>query len=90
MIDAIQIVNVTGSKDNKRLELNEAALEKILMQKSVRDKPVAVISINGKYREGKSFLLNLLLRQLQKKDITRNMFTDLAAAVAKVSKNYVV
>lgn len=54
------------------LELNEVALEKILMDENLRDKPVAVISINGKYREGKSFLLNLLLHYLERKVISTN------------------
>ena len=60
-------MSVTGTHDNYRLELNEAALAKILMKETIRDTPVAVISMNGKSRQGKSFLLNLLLHNILKK-----------------------
>lgn len=75
-------MNVTGAEDNMRLKFDEAALKKILMNEKVRDKPVAVISINGKFREGKSFLLCLLLRYLVRREIIWNS----PEADAKVSQ----
>ena len=45
------------------------------MSKDIRNKPVAIISINGKYREGKSFLLNLLLNHLLEKANSKKLKT---------------
>ena len=44
--------------------LNIAALESILLEPSIADKPVAVVSITGAFRKGKSFMLNFFLRYL--------------------------
>lgn len=77
MIGAIQIVNVAGTKDNRYLELDEIALAEILLKENVRDKPVAVISISGRFREGKSFLLNFLLHHLERKAISASFYNKL-------------
>ena len=79
-------MNVTGTRDNYRLELDEAALEKILMKEKIRDKPVAVISINGKSRQGKSFLLNMLLHDLLKKANAGKLLSTITTSVTKVSR----
>lgn len=54
---AIQLVEI---KDGK-LEVNGEALEQL--QKITEDKPVTVVSLIGKYRSGKSTLLNDLIGQ---------------------------
>ncbi|EDV25192.1 uncharacterized protein TRIADDRAFT_25986, partial [Trichoplax adhaerens] len=60
---AVQILNV---ENQNNLQLNEAALESVLMREDFRDKKVVVVSINGKYRQGKSFLLNFFRFYLEK------------------------
>ena len=49
---------------NHTFQLDNKALESILLQDGVRDKKVAVISVAGAFRKGKSFLLDFLLRYL--------------------------
>ena len=49
-----------------RLTLDEAALRSVLMQDDVRNLPVAVLAVAGAFRKGKSFLLSLLLRFLER------------------------
>lgn len=46
---------------------NIAEVEKILLDPDIKDLKVAVISVAGKYRRGKSFLLNFFLRYLNSK-----------------------
>ncbi|KAK8787066.1 hypothetical protein V5799_023159 [Amblyomma americanum] len=46
-------------------ELDAEALQKILLDDRVKDKPVAVVSVAGVYRKGKSFLLGFFLRYMQ-------------------------
>ncbi|KAH7940075.1 hypothetical protein HPB52_020959 [Rhipicephalus sanguineus] len=61
----VQIVSI--GEDNA-LQLNRKELEKILLAPNVKDKPVAVVSIFGAFRMGKSFLMNFLLRYLRSHD----------------------
>lgn len=56
-------VIVAGGADRK-FTLDEAALEKILLDNRVRDSNVVVLSVVGAFRTGKSFLLDFLLRYL--------------------------
>lgn len=58
----IQIV--TAHMDHK-FELNLEALQELLLDEHVRDKPVVVLSVAGAFRKGKSFLLDFLLRFLE-------------------------
>ncbi|XP_048843547.1 atlastin-2-like isoform X2 [Brienomyrus brachyistius] len=61
-IGPVQIV--VTDEDEHRFELDEAALERILMQKHVRDLDVVVVSVAGAFRKGKSFLLDFMLRYM--------------------------
>lgn len=66
-IDGVHVVTVTeDSSDTKepKYKLNEELLKSILMDEKIKDLPVAVISVAGAYRGGKSFLLNFFLRYL--------------------------
>lgn len=59
--EAVQII--TPSEDHL-FELDEEALESILLADGVRDKKVIVLSVAGAFRKGKSFLLDFCLRYL--------------------------
>ncbi|VDD85272.1 unnamed protein product [Enterobius vermicularis] len=66
--ETAQVLNILKKSQGKIWEPDEKALEKILMSKAVKDKKVAVISIAGPARSGKSFLLSLLLEVAQAKE----------------------
>jgi hypothetical protein len=53
-------------------DLNEEALERILLNPAIQDKKVAVVSVAGAFRKGKSFLLDFFLRYLNAKVSTGN------------------
>uniref|UniRef100_A0A673Z1Q1 Atlastin GTPase 2 n=1 Tax=Salmo trutta TaxID=8032 RepID=A0A673Z1Q1_SALTR len=53
---------VVAHEDDHAFELDEAALERILLQEHVRDLNVVVVSVAGAFRKGKSFLLDFMLR----------------------------
>ena len=59
--EPIQIVVTT---DDHTFELDEEALERILLDSRVKDKTVVVLSVAGAFRKGKSFLLDFCLRYL--------------------------
>ena len=59
--EPIQIVVAT---DEHTFELDEACLEEILLRPGVSDKKVAIVSVAGAFRKGKSFLLDFFLRYL--------------------------
>lgn len=57
---ALQIVKL----DKHKFELDLNLLEEVLHNPEIRDRKVALISIAGAYRKGKSFLLGFFLRYL--------------------------
>lgn len=57
-------VQVITPSDDHLFELDEEALESILLAEHVRDKKVVVLSVAGAFRKGKSFLLDFCLRYL--------------------------
>ncbi|KAK6639192.1 hypothetical protein RUM43_007462 [Polyplax serrata] len=50
-------------------ELDEEALESILLQDHVKDRHIVVVSVAGAFRKGKSFLLDFFLRYMKSKYI---------------------
>ncbi|KAL1483264.1 hypothetical protein MTO96_050258 [Rhipicephalus appendiculatus] len=60
---SVQILRINDD-GSWQLELDE--LKSILHDERVKDKPVVVISIAGAYRQGKSFLMNFLLRYMHR------------------------
>ncbi len=59
---------VTTSETAGSITLNEKALEQVLLREDIRDKHVAVVSVCGAYRQGKSFILDYFLRYLTAKN----------------------
>ncbi|XP_030626325.1 atlastin-2 isoform X1 [Chanos chanos] len=64
----IQIV--IADEDDHEFALDEEALERILLQESVRDLNVVVVSVAGAFRKGKSFLLDFMLRYMYSQQST--------------------
>uniref|UniRef100_A0A8D0HE97 GB1/RHD3-type G domain-containing protein n=1 Tax=Sphenodon punctatus TaxID=8508 RepID=A0A8D0HE97_SPHPU len=58
----IQIV--LAHEDDHNFELDDEALEKILLQEHIRDLNIVVVSVAGAFRKGKSFLLDFMLRYM--------------------------
>ena len=57
-------VQVVVAKGGHTFELDETALDEILLSDQVRDRHVVVLSVAGAFRKGKSFLLDFCLRFL--------------------------
>lgn len=60
----IQIV--LAHEDDHNFELDESALEKVLLQEHIKDLNIVVVSVAGAFRKGKSFLLDFMLRYMYK------------------------
>lgn len=61
-------MQILRRKYDGTFELDEAALANILLAPRVKDKPVAIVSVAGAFRMGKSFLLGFFLRYMRSKD----------------------
>ncbi|KAG9481149.1 hypothetical protein GDO78_010416 [Eleutherodactylus coqui] len=61
-----QPVQVLVVKDDHSFELDEGALNRILLCETVRDKEVVAVSVAGAFRKGKSFLMDFMLRYMYK------------------------
>lgn len=59
-------VPVVVANEQHNFDLDEKALEEILLNEAVRDKKVVVVSVAGAFRKGKSFLLDFFLRYLDR------------------------
>ncbi|MEE6492339.1 hypothetical protein FKM82_016551 [Ascaphus truei] len=59
-------VQVLVVKDDHSFELDEPALNRILLSEAVRDKEVVAVSVAGAFRKGKSFLMDFMLRYMYK------------------------
>ena len=58
-------VQIVLAKEDHSFELDEEALANIVCQDHVKDKHIAVVSVAGAFRKGKSFLLDFFLRYLK-------------------------
>lgn len=63
-MEAAHGVQVVTVEEDHTYHLNEAELEKILTNENIKDLRVALVSVAGAYRGGKSFLLNFFIRYL--------------------------
>lgn len=61
--EAKTFIELAGST-NGSFEYNDAVLKEILQNSLVKDRKIAIISITGAFRRGKSFLLDYFLRYL--------------------------
>lgn len=67
MKKACPVQIVLAHEDDHNFELDEEALEQILLQEHIRDLNVVVVSVAGAFRKGKSFLLDFMLRYMYNK-----------------------
>jgi atlastin len=65
---SIQIIN---SNSDNTITLDDEALRSIFARDEIKDRYVSVISVTGVFRQGKSFLLNFLLRYLRMKYVEK-------------------
>lgn len=73
----IQIVSL--NTETKQLDFNYEKLKEVLMNDDVKDTKIAVISISGASRKGRSFLLNFLLKYLENNDNNSDWLNDVNA-----------
>nr|XP_020482521.1 atlastin-2-like isoform X2 [Labrus bergylta] len=57
---------VVADEEEHSFSLQEAALERLLLQEAVQDLNVVVVCVAGAFRKGKSFLLDFMLRFMYK------------------------
>ncbi|CAH1792203.1 unnamed protein product, partial [Owenia fusiformis] len=65
--EPVQILIAQAEGGEHKFELDEVALESILLRHNVKDKKCVVVSVAGAFRKGKSFLLDFFLRYLNAK-----------------------
>uniref|UniRef100_H3A2T1 RING-type domain-containing protein n=1 Tax=Latimeria chalumnae TaxID=7897 RepID=H3A2T1_LATCH len=63
--EPLQLIGLDGGGN---LVFHEDVLSRCFLHEDVKDKPLCLISVIGEQRKGKSFLLNYLLRRLNRKD----------------------
>ncbi|GCC27374.1 hypothetical protein chiPu_0005798, partial [Chiloscyllium punctatum] len=61
-------VQILVVNDDHTFELDETALNKILLSEEVRDREVVALSVAGAFRKGKSFLMDFMLRYMYSQD----------------------
>jgi atlastin len=74
-------VPIVLEKEEHDFVLDVEALQQILLREDIRDKKVAVVSIAGAFRKGKSFLLDFFVRYLERGVSVRVPFLILVAQV---------
>uniref|UniRef100_UPI00358E92F0 atlastin-2-like n=1 Tax=Myxine glutinosa TaxID=7769 RepID=UPI00358E92F0 len=61
-------VRVVLATSEHTFELDTDALESVLLKDDLKDLPVAIVSVAGTFRKGKSFLLDFMLRFMYRKN----------------------
>ena len=62
---AVKVADFTDDTSRPSLVISDELIEEIIINSGVKDLPVAVLSIAGVARTGKSFLLNLMIDYLR-------------------------
>ncbi|XP_076810317.1 atlastin-2-like [Clavelina lepadiformis] len=65
-LNKTEAINIT-KRENGKINLDKNALEKVLGNEKVAEYPVAIYSVAGPFRTGKSFLLNLFVRYFERR-----------------------
>lgn len=69
----VQII-IRDSQDKHKFHLNDEQLKKILTKDpDTKNLPIAVLSVAGAFRKGKSFFINLLMNYLKKNALTTDI-----------------
>uniref|UniRef100_A0A4W3IKN2 Atlastin-1 n=1 Tax=Callorhinchus milii TaxID=7868 RepID=A0A4W3IKN2_CALMI len=63
-VEKARPVQILVVNDDHTFELDEEALNKILLSDEVRDREVVALSVAGAFRKGKSFLMDFMLRYM--------------------------
>lgn len=58
-------IQILSANEDHTFTLNDVDLSKLLLRDDVKDLPVAVVSVAGAFRKGKSFLLDFFLRYMR-------------------------
>lgn len=58
-------VQIVLARDDHTFDLDDLALERVLMREEVKDRFVVIVSVAGGFRKGKSFMLDFFLRYLK-------------------------
>ncbi|CAK8681920.1 unnamed protein product [Clavelina lepadiformis] len=66
-INKTEAINIT-KRENGKINLDKNALKEVLGNEKVAEYPVAIYSVAGPFRTGKSFLLNLFVRYLERRE----------------------
>lgn len=67
------------NNETKKLELKLPLLRNILLKENIKDNEIAIISIAGAFRKGKSFILSYFLRYMNEtisKNNSKNWLSD--------------
>lgn len=72
------------AKPDHTFELDHEALQEILLSEEIRDRKVVVISVAGAFRKGKSFLLDFLIRYLDREVGQDIMYLDVRSWILVV------
>lgn len=64
-VEEPRAISIVRSVDGHKFQLDEVALERLLLDDRIKNKLVCVVSVAGAFRKGKSFLLDFFLRFLR-------------------------
>lgn len=59
-----EAVPIVLSQPDHKFQLDENALERLLMRDDIKDRSVVIVSVAGAFRKGKSFILDFFLRYM--------------------------
>ncbi|KAF6217026.1 hypothetical protein GE061_001379 [Apolygus lucorum] len=69
-------VPIIITQPDHKFELDDEALERLLLQDDIKDRTVVVVSVAGAFRKGKSFILDFFLRYMNFKYASEDVIAD--------------